>query len=270
MVEAGPVGDARVVKFIFRYTVSGEWIETRMDLEGIELPRQWSIAFELSDLPNPGERQRARKLWDLYEQFGGEAELEEPCDDPVEFLDHIEEWIAAEKERIDYEDHHRREAEHQRELVAQEFDRAMQQWIEAKGSDRMKAARARGYKVAGSYARARAREEIPGAWVDTSGRSIFRERVDPSSEALELEDAFERFAKLQDLELRTRIVWLVEPPTGLAELYEDVDFDEEAFDGGGWEFKQQEAILITDYLGRYEAFLMVDHNARAPLDEEGD
>lgn len=63
-------------------------------------------------------------------------------------------------------------------------------------------------------------------------------------------------------------MWLVEPPTGLAGLYENVNFDEEAFDGGGWEFEQQEAILIPGYLGRYEAFLMVDHNARAPLDGE--
>jgi hypothetical protein len=270
MVEAGPAGDARVVKFIFSYSVSDEWIEARMDLEGVEMPKLWSISFELSDLPNPGERHRARKLWHLYEQFGGEAELEEPCDDPVEFLDRLEEWIAAERERIDYEDHQREEAEHQRELAAREFSRAMQRWIEANGTNRLKAACARGYKVTGSYARARVREEIPGAWVDTSGRALYRERVDPSSEALELEDAFETFAKFQDLELRTRIVWLVEPPTGLAELYEDLDFDEEAFSGGGWEFERQEAILISGYLGRYEAFLMVDHSARAPLDEEGD
>lgn len=271
MVEAGPVGDTRVVQYTFTYTVGDSWIEDRMDIEGVALPKQWSIAFELSDLPNPGERQRARKLRELYQQLGGAAELNEPTDDPIEFLNHLEEWVAIEKERIDYESHQRRQAEIERELSAQNFEEDMDRWIEAHGSERLRAARARRYKVTGSYARARARKEIPGAWVDTSGRAEYRERVDPSKEALELESVFETFTAAQGRDLRMRIVWLVEPPTGLAEAYEEIDMGEViAGEANEWEFQQQEALLISGYLGRYEAFLMIDKDLRAPSEEQED
>ncbi|MGE5282944.1 MAG: hypothetical protein ACM3N0_11625 [Chloroflexota bacterium] len=269
MVQAGPVGDGRVVEYNFTYTISDKWIEDRMDFDGIELPREWSIAFALRDLPDPSSRQRARKLWRIYHEFGGEAELDEPIDDPIEFMFQLEEWIASEEERIKYEDQLREQAEMQRELETRRFEQEMQAWIEARGSGRMKAARARGYKVNPSYARARGREELPGAWIDTSGRAEYRERVDPSAEALALEGEFEEWLERHGLELRTRIVWLVEPPTGFAEEYEDADF-ERVFEGVDAVFEQQEALLISNYLNRYEAFLMIDEDLRAPVDEEDD
>ncbi len=269
MVEAGPVGDPHVVRYTFTYTVSDPWIEDRMDIDGVAMPKQWSIAFGLGELPNPGERQRARKLWNLYQQFGGTAELDAPTDDPIEFLNSLDEWIAVEKERIEYEDHQRQQAEVERERFVQDFEEEMKRWIQAHGSERMKAAQARGYKVTGSYARARACKEIPGAWVDTSGRAEYRERVDPSKEALELESAFETFMEVHDCSFRTRIVWLVEPPTDLAEAYEEIDVDEVlAGEVDEWEFQQQEALLISGYLGRYEAFLMIDQDLRAPIEEQ--
>jgi len=269
MVQAGPVGDGRVVEYTFTYTISDNWIEDRMDLDGVELPKEWSITFMLGDLPNPSSRRRARKLWRLYREFGAGPELAEPIDDPIEFMHQLEEWIASEEERIEYEDQLREQAEMQRELEARRFEQEMQAWIEAFGSSRMKAARARGYKVNPSYARVRGREELPGAWIDTSGRAEYRERVDPSAKALALESEFEEWLEGHELELRTRIVWLVGPPTGLAEEYEEVDF-ESILEGVEAEFEQQEALLISNYLNRYEAFLMIDEDLRAPVEKEDD
>lgn len=256
MVEAGPRGAARTVEHAYEYSVSEEFIEERIELEGIELPRRWTINFSLQDLPDPGTRARALSLRRLYEELDGELELEAPTDDPIEFLERLEEWAGAEQELIDYEESQRRQFEMDKELEAKAFEQAMDVWIEKHGSYRLKTARKKRYKVTSSYARARGREELPGFWIDTAGVAGYRERVDPSGEALKTEANVEKFLSLGDLELRTRIVWLVSPPSALSEIYED------------WEFEQQEAILVSGYLGRYEAFLPLDPDYRAPAEVE--
>jgi hypothetical protein len=273
MVEAGPRGDARVVKYTYTYTISDQWIEDRMDIEGIEMPKSWSISFSLADLPNPPERNRARRLWQMYQDIGQEPKLEAPTNDVLEFLNQFEEWAVLERERLAQEEHHRAQSEIDREIAVREFDREMADWIDRNGSPRMKTASKRGYKVTASYARARAREELPGCWVDTAGRAEFRERVDPSAGALQVESQLEDWLMASDLNLRIRIVWLTSPPSGLAERYEGIDIDEViAGEVDEWEFEQQEAVLITGYLHRYEAYLMVNQELQAPTsaDEEDD
>lgn len=271
MVESGPRGDARVVEYAYIYQVSQEWIEERVDIEGIELPREWTIAFALSDLPDPNTRSRARRLHKQYLEIGRVPELESPTDDVLEFLDQLEQWLAVETEQLDQDRHRRHQEELDREIAAKAFDADMTGWIELRGSERMKIARRRGYKVTGSYARARAREELPGCWVDTSDRAEYRERVDPSANALRVESGFEDWLMANELNLRTRIVWLTSPPSGLAERYEGVDVgDVLSGDVEEWEFEQQEAVLISRYLGRYDAYLIVNSDLRAPATADGE
>lgn len=256
MVKAGPKGAARVVEHSYAYAVSDEFIEERIELEGVELPREWTITFSLQDLPDPGTRSRALALRRLYLGLEGELQLETPTDDPIEFLDRLEEWIAAEKELVEYEEGQRRQFEQAREREGLEFEEEMDFWIQAQGSYRLKTARKKNYKVTSSYARARGREELPGFWIDTAGNAEYRERVDPSAEALKTEANIESFFSQHELDLRTRVVWLVEPPSGFDEVFEE------------WDFEQQEAILATKYLGRYDAFLLIDTDFQAPLHVE--
>ena len=267
MVEAGPEGAARAVEHSYVYVVSEEFIQERIELDGVELPDRWSISFSLSNLPDPGTRARALALRGLYEDIGFEPELESPTDDPIEFLDYLEEWLAGEQERISYEEDQQRQAERGRERDAEEFDQAMDLWIEEHGSYRLKTARSKRYKITSSYARDRGRKELPGFWIDTAGAAVYRERVDPSEEALRVEIGVEKHLSREGLDLPTRIVWLVEPPSGLAEVYEDSDLDDFLENEG---FPQQETILVSGYLGRYEAFLPVDIDERAPLEAEGE
>ena len=130
-------------------------------------------------------------------------------------------------------------------------------------------ARSRNYKATSGYARERGRAELPQCWIDTAGVAEYRERVDPSTEALTLETEYENFLSRNGRNLRIRIVWLVEPPAGLAEMYEGIDVDQ-VLAGQPWEFEQQETLLVTDFLGRYEAFMPVDSEVRAPVSVEGE
>jgi hypothetical protein len=256
MVEAGPRGTARVVEHSYAYTVSDAFIQERIELEGVELPNQWTISFSLQDLPDPGTRSRALALRRLYQDLEGEPQFEAPTDDPIEFLDRLEEWIASEKDLLDYEEGQRQQLELIAEQESREFEETMDAWIEYRGSYRLKTARKKRYKVTSTYARARGREELPGFWIDTAGSAKYRERVDPSAEALRAEGNIEEFLSQHGLQLQTRIIWLVEPPSGFEEVYDD------------WEFEQQEAILVTDYLGRYDAFLLIDTDYHAPVEVE--
>jgi hypothetical protein len=259
MVQAGPQGAARVVEHSYVYAVSDRFIEERIELEGVELPRQWTISFSLQDLPDPGTRSRALHLRKLFLELGRELELEAPTDDPIEFLDRLEEWVATERELLEYEEIQRRQAEEAREWEMQEFEGAMDAWIQERGSNRLKTSRRKRYKVTSSYARARGREELPGFWIDTAGSAEYRERVDPSAEALKIEANVEAFLSGHGLELQTRVIWLTEPPSGFGDTYEE------------WDFEQQEAIVISNYLGRYEAFLLIDSDYEAPreIGDEG-
>jgi hypothetical protein len=265
MVEARPESAARPVEHEYTYLISDEFVRERIELEGVELPKRWLIKFALADLPSPGERSRALVLRRRREEFPGTPLLHRPVDDPVEFLDRLEKWIEEEGEQREQE----RELVRQEEIAAAAestlFDDEMSRWISTYGSQRLKMARKKRYKVTSSYARARGRSELPGCWIDTAGLAEYRERVDPSAEALKTETRVEEYLAEVDVELATRIVWLVAPPSGLAETFGG-DFGAENY----WEFEQQEAILLSSYLGRYEAFYFVDRAFHSPTTSEED
>ncbi len=76
-------------------------------------------------------------------------------------------------------------------------------------------------------------------WVDTSPRRSWRERTDPSLQALD-EEAQVR-AEIKDERLDVRIVWLTEPTGDL----------ERSFDAIFGVFEENEAIAVTPHLGRF-------------------
>lgn len=150
--------------------------------------------------------------------------------------------------------------------LQRQFESDMEVWIEEYGSGRLRLARERGYKVTSSYAKERAARELPEAWIDTADRATWRERVDPTFDALKDETLVEKWMEQRGLPYSVQIVWLVEPPSSMAEIL-DRGTDDEPF---GVEFEQQEALLIAGYLDRYNAFLPIDRDERAPIPDDAD
>lgn len=262
MAENGPRGAARVLEHVYRYAVADAWIERQIDETGIEPPRIWQIKFELRELDGTTARRRARALQDIWYTIPGDMELAEPVEDPERFLDLLEEWIEGQGDELASSEES--EEARRRRRVA-DFDAERDAWIEANGSDRLKLARSRNYKITSTYVTERGRVELPQCWVDTAGKASYRERVDPSMRALETETRFRHWIAVNGLGLEPRIVWLTAPPPAMAEYMEYGDGD--PFDEAP-EFEQQEALLIPNYLGKYSAFLPIDEGERAPKPDD--
>jgi hypothetical protein len=260
MAATGPQGRERVLEHEYRYSVADEWIERKIDETGIEPPKTWRIEFQLRELRDADVRRRARRLREMWSSIPGDMVLSEPTEDPEEFLDLLEAWIDERAEDVPPVGTVESK-EVRRRMKLADFDLDMDHWIDEQGSERLKIARSRNYKITSSYAKERAREELPECWVDTAGKAISRERVDPSMRALRVETKFREWIESKDLGLGTRIVWLVKPPPSMAEFFEYED--EDLFDPESG-FQQQEALLISDYLGKYNAYLPVQEEQRAP------
>lgn len=265
MAQAGPQGSGRVVAHRYEYAVSDKWIQERIDEEGIQRPKVWEITFELRELPDADARRRARRLREAWEAVPGRMELREPTEDPVEFLDLVEEWADMEAETVLGAKNEEAEQEERKQQEQQEFEAEMGRWIPAHGSVRLKLARDRGYKIVSTYAKERGREELPECWIDTADRAQYRERVDPTIRALKVETSFRQWLDQKELDLQTWIIWLVQPPSAMLEYRESLE--ESLFIP---EFEQQEALIIKGFLGKYDAFLLVDIDERVPRDSVDD
>jgi hypothetical protein len=244
MVNAQPEGEPHVVEYEFRYKVSNQYIEEALDQEGLEVSAFWKISFELRDLPTPELRRKARAVRRLWSTLDGYPEVAAPTEDPIEFVEAAERWVQEAGATLDDPQSH----EDLRSARSAEFEETKNQWIAMFGSTRLRRANDRGYKVNRLYAQERLAAEFPTAWLDTSAKSIWRERTDPTEEALDLEDDFASKIQALDPHLEVKIVWLVSPPPELRETYEVP----------GLEWDSQEAILIRPYLGRYSLYVPVD------------
>ena len=134
-----------------------------------------------------------------------------------------ERW-EAERERGRLADE-KRAAEQRAAAEAQEVDKAA--WIAAHGSDHLRAAFAAGYDCQRLYVTERAAAEFPGFAVDFSNRSRWERRSCPSEEGLAIALATKG----------GRVVWLTEPVRAV---------DEED------EWEPREAVVVEDFLGRYD------------------
>lgn len=123
-----------------------------------------------------------------------------------------------------------REAAAQAEKEAREAKKAA--WIEAHGSDYLKAAHALGYNCQRQYVTERATLEFPDFRVDFDDNASWNDRACPSPEALAEVKAL--VAAGHD----AQVVWLT---------------DDGAADRENWEyFEPCEAVVIRDYLGKYD------------------
>ena len=233
MTQLRPLGEPQAVDVEFQYTVSGEWIEQNIREQGIRMPRNWKVKFSLPEVPAQ-LRIRLYRAHAQYKKMPGYPTFRAPTEDPEEFLVAIEDWIESAAADQTSDD---------------SFDGMRTSWIGAHGSDRLRIAQERGYKVNRLYAVERAAHEFPQFWIDTSNESVVRERTDPSMKALEIEDMVRKWIVDHELDERLdpKIVWLVEPPNELQERLEE----------SGDYFEQQEAILISSYLGRYSVVMPI-------------
>ena len=118
-----------------------------------------------------------------------------------------------------------RAAEKRAAAEAQEADKAT--WIAAHGSDHLRAAVAAGYDCQRLYVTERAALEFPGFAIDFAGRARWERRSCPSEEGLAISLATKG----------SRVVWLATPT-------QEVDEEDE------WE--PREAVVVEDFLGRYD------------------
>lgn len=255
MVQSEPEGEPQVVSYDFRYELAKEFIEAALDSQGVEVPRFWTISFQLLDLPNRDLRRRARTVAELYWNTPGYPVLDRPTDDPAEFVEASERWIrSAEEKQAEPNSGERAEAH-----GAEEFANEMDTWVRQFGSGRLRRALDRGYKVNRLYAQERVRREYPKFWLDTSGDAKWRERTDPTERALDLEDAAREEVASRGGQMETRIIWLSYPPPELASRWDMPEL----------EWQAQEAIILQPYLGRYRLFLPVEPDLWKSEDEIG-
>ncbi len=125
------------------------------------------------------------------------------------------------------------------ERVKREAAEAKDAFIEAHGSDHLKRAHAGGYDCTRKYVRERAAHEAPGFVVDIENDASWGDRSCPSLAALNAADA------ATALGLGTaQVVWLKSAPNDTKVERDPYDYDEP--------FEQCEAIVISDYLGKYD------------------
>ena len=248
-----PLKELEKVALDFEFDVSDEYIERTIDEQGMRPSHRWAVTFDLAEVP-AAFRGRLRKAHALYMRVDPYPQIAAPTEDPEEFLAAIEPWM--EQAGIEQEEEEAREEEHEKEkeVASARFRMEMKEWVGANGSPRLRAAVQRGYKANTTYAMERSFNEMPGFWVDTAGDAEWGERSDPSEEALVLENEIQSHLAEQEIDLETRIVWLTEPPRALDRWLEEND---DAFEA-------QEAIVVTNYLGRYVLVMPITEELRRP------
>lgn len=141
------------------------------------------------------------------------------------FINRIENKIKEDKER---------------ERKSEMYKKEKAAWINKNGSEKLKKAYKLGYDCQRSYVLERSGIEFPEYIVDFNNTAHFKERVNPSLEALE------EVEELLDKGYDAEIVWLTDKPTN------DVnDDDEDYYDNY---FNPREAIRIKNYLGGYDLY----------------
>jgi hypothetical protein len=220
-----PARPPEAVRLKFTFRMSPEWIDRHIVEHGTRPPEIYNLDLDLTELDDPALRGRFVSVHEKLSGLGLSPPLNDVTDDFTKLIEILESAaIVANR-------------------PANEFVTQMREWIEEHGSERLKRAQARNYKVTATYARERAALEYPEFWVDTKKSSKWYERTDPTLEALDLENEVrDLIAKNGDQgSLGARIVWLTAPPDDL----------ERALSTQPRSFKSCEAIVVGAYLGRY-------------------
>lgn len=143
----------------------------------------------------------------------------------------------AEQKRKDAEAQAKRQAE---DAAREATEVAKAAWVAAHGSDHLRRACARGHDCQRLYVMERAALELPGYTVDFEDNAAWKARSCPSKAALDEAERVEMLDLRPADEIEVRIVWLTAPAQ-----------DERDEDGYGDEFEACEAVVVRDYLGKY-------------------
>ncbi|HEV2813742.1 MAG TPA: hypothetical protein VGW10_10870 [Solirubrobacteraceae bacterium] len=211
----------------FMLKLSPEAIERHVVERGTQPAEDHTFWVDLTELPTLELRKRVFEAHRAYMAKSGLPPLDAPTEDLETLLEAIETWVRSDPPARDA------------------FATEMRAWVDAHGSDRLKLMVERGYKANQTYARERAASEFPVYWVDTNESARWRERTDPSAEALALETAERTYAATVSQDLSPLIVWLTDPPAHL----------DQALTAKGVDFVAGESIHIAKYLGRYSLYL---------------
>lgn len=260
MTPIQPLGQPEPVRLQFQFYVSEDWLDEQIQELGMQLPDDWEVEFLLTEVPTP-YRGRLMKAHRAYTEVPGYPTLYAPTDNPEDFLEVVEDWLGEALQRNSEEEEAVAMLRKSEEEESLSFERERRAWIEQHGSDRLRIAESRGYKINRLYALERASSEFPFAWVATGNEAEWRERTDPTLGALQLEEQLKAYMEQQALGYgEPRIVWLVEPPKSLEEALDEVDVF----------FEQQEAIVVNEFLGRYSLFIPVDEELQRHALQNGE
>jgi hypothetical protein len=259
MCPMKPLGEPEAVTLSFQFDVSDDWIEEQLIETGVKMPDEWETEFRLPDL-EPEARAAMIRAHRLYLQVEGYPQLHAPVDDPRQFLMAIADWLVVAARRQSEEESLSASLSAEESAQARDFEEDRDRWIGEAGSNRLRTASSRNYKINRSYAIERAEAEFPRFWVVVGDDVEVRERTDPSEEALGLEDSVKAWMSRDPDRppLEPRIVWMVEAPRELEEFAEE----------NNWMIEQQEVIVIPSFLGRYSLILPVDQDLARPVGED--
>lgn len=156
-----------------------------------------------------------------------------------------ERWAAEAQRDKDQRERWSREEKEKREAEQAARHAAKVAWVQAHGSDRLRRAVEREHDCTALYVRERAAVEAPGYVPDIYGAAKWKSAACPSVGALDAADAAEK------LTLGTvEIVWLTDPPQAIKTR------DEDEY-GYAEEFSPREAVVIREYLGKYDLVLVL-------------
>lgn len=215
MSELMMKGAKRPAKVMFEYRVSDAWRDQWTIEHGEDPSVTFLVTFNLKDDLDRSQRERALRLAPLASRvvkqknpFLRHPVLPEPSDDPAVVLEAWERHLGQiDLDRLD------EFADLDADVAREDFVREMGEWTETHGSPRLKRAIERGYRATGIYVEERARQELPDFLFDGDRLAVFREALNPSAAALDLETA--TIARLSDharAASSVRIVWLTDGP----------------------------------------------------------
>lgn len=250
------------IQFELRYVLSPEGRENYVADTGGSPPPFFALDVALPEL-NRDLRRRGYKVWIRSLPTEEEAEreargegppddffsadelypaLDEPTDNPEAVIAAWEAWNSEVDRRVAEEAERKGQHERDERVHREVFRLEMASWIAAHGSDRLKTAFERGYKVATSYVRERAEREFPGFEVDTQAKARWDERANPSEMALALETRTLEHAARVDRVYEVHIAWLIK------------DLASRVLTGK----EKREVVVVTGYLHFYNLLAEVD------------
>jgi hypothetical protein len=251
MPDVQPAHPSRAVTVAFEFDIDPRWVEQQVLDTGRRPAKRVKIEIALPEVEDPAQRQMLLEAHRFYLQRPEYPMLPELTEDLETVLRVIQSWVLAMQ---------------QGNPPARPFDAFEEEkrsWVHTHGSPRLRQAIERDYKANRTYAEERAAKEYPPFWVDTSDDAAWKDRGDPSEEALFVEGQVAHAMVEQGHNYECRIKWLTKPPRDMADW---LDETLEAFEG-------QEAVVIFEYLGRYDLILPVDPEWRKAVEgvepEEG-